>query len=128
MVYGEYSTLYLWSPISSIVFTSSTLPIHPSISSSPVLIREGTIISPNSIEPNTRKIITDLVAVDSYKPYLVYTPSSQYRYIDMIGGSALKDIDIQVYYQDKNGILNEFKLSSGSSCSLKILFERKIQL
>jgi hypothetical protein len=45
----------------------------------------------------------------------------------MIGGSGLKDIDIQVYYQDKNGILNEFKLSSGSSCSIKILFERKIQ-
>jgi hypothetical protein len=104
MVYGEYSTLYLWSPISSIVFTSSTLPTHPSISSSPVLIREGQTISPNSIEPNTRKNITDLVAVDSYKPYLVYTPSSLYRYIDMIGGSALKDIDIQVYYQDKNGI------------------------
>ena len=78
MVYGEYSTLYLWSPISAIVFTSATLPIYPSISSSPVLIRECKIISPNSIEPNTRKIITDLVAVDSYKPYLVYTPSSQH--------------------------------------------------
>ena len=45
----------------------------------------------------------------------------------MISGSALKDIDIKVYFQDKNGILNEFKLSSGSSCSLKILFEKKIQ-
>jgi hypothetical protein len=94
MVYVEYSTLYLWSLISAIVFTSATLPIYPSISSSPVLIRECKIISPNSIEPNTRKIITDLVAVDSYKPYLVYTPSSQYNYIDMIGGSASKDIDI----------------------------------
>jgi hypothetical protein len=109
MVYGKYSTLYLWSPISSIVFTSATLPISPSNTSSLILIREGKIISPNSIEPNIRKVITDLVAVDSYKPYLVYTPSSQYRYIDMIGGSALKDINIQVYYQDKNGILNEFK-------------------
>jgi hypothetical protein len=45
----------------------------------------------------------------------------------MIGGSSLKDIHIQVFYQDKNGILNEFKLSSGSSCFIKILFERKIQ-
>ena len=45
----------------------------------------------------------------------------------MIGGSALKGIDIQVYFQDKNGILNEFKLSSACSCSLKILFEKKIQ-
>jgi hypothetical protein len=94
MIYVEYSTLYLWLLISAIVFTSATLSIHPSISSRPVLIREGKIISPNSIEPNTRNIITDLVAVDSYKPYLVYTSSSQYRYINMIGGSALKDIDI----------------------------------
>jgi hypothetical protein len=46
----------------------------------------------------------------------------------MIGGSAFKDIDIQVYYQDKNGIMNEFTLSSGSSCSIKILFEKKIQI
>ena len=57
MVYGEYSTLYLWSPISAIVFTSSNLPKYPSISSSLVLIREGQILSPNSIEPNTRKIM-----------------------------------------------------------------------
>jgi hypothetical protein len=120
MVYGEYSTFYLWSPISAIVFTSATLPISPSNTSSPVLIREGKIISPNSIDPN-------LIAVDNYKPYLVYTPSSQYRYIDMVGGSALKYIDIQVYYQDKNSILNEFKLSSGSSCSIKIFFKKEIQ-
>jgi hypothetical protein len=59
MVYGEYSTLYLWSPISAI------LPISPSNTSSSVLIREGKIISPNSIEPITRKIITDLIAVDN---------------------------------------------------------------
>jgi hypothetical protein len=74
MVNGEYSTLDLWSPISAIVFTSSTLPIYPSISSSPVLIREGKIIPPNSIEPNARKIITDVVAVYIYKPYIFYTP------------------------------------------------------
>jgi hypothetical protein len=127
MIYGEYSTLYLWSPISAIVFTSATLSIFPSNTSSPVLIRKGKIISPNSIEPNTEKSITDLIAVDNYKPYLVYTPSSQYRYINMIGVSALKYIDIQVYYQDKNGILNEFRLSSRSSCSIKILFSKKIQ-
>ena len=57
-------------------FTSATLPISPSNTSSPVLIRDGKTISTNSIEPNTRKVITDLIAVDNYKPYLVYSPSS----------------------------------------------------
>tara|TARA_R110000823_G_scaffold192520_1_gene324095 strand:- start:2261 stop:3436 length:1176 start_codon:yes stop_codon:yes gene_type:complete len=127
MVYSEYSTTYLWSPVSSIVFTSSSLPIVSTNLSNPILTREGSAIRFNG-QPNTRRLITDLVAGDSYKPYLVYTPSAEYRYIDLYEGRAIRDIDIQVYYQDKQGQLNEFKLSSGSSCSIKILFTRKVQL
>jgi hypothetical protein len=73
-------------------------------------------------------IITDLVAGDNYKPYLVYTPSAEYRFMDLKGGVPIKDIDIQVYYQDRQGNINELKLSSGSSCSIKLLFQRKVLL
>jgi hypothetical protein len=68
------------------------------------------------------------VAGDSYKPYLAYTPSAEYRYIDLYKGRPIRGIDIQVYFQDRQGQLNEFKLSSGSSCSFKILFTKKVQL
>jgi hypothetical protein len=127
MVYGEYSTTYLWSPVTSLVFTSTLLPINASNLSNPILTREGEAIKFSSA-PNSRRLITDLVAGDSYKPYLVYTPSAEYRYIDLYEGRPIRDIDIQVYYQDRQGQLNEFKLSSGSSCSLKILFTKKVQL
>ena len=127
MVYSEYSTTQLWSPISSIVFVSSNIPVTATNTSNPILSRNGTIVD-NSGLPNTRKIVTDLVASDSFKPNLVYTPSAEYRYLDMVGGSPMKDIDIQVYYQDKQGLLYPLKLSSGSSASVKILFTRKIQL
>ena len=112
MVYSEYSTTYLWSPVSSIVFTSQNLPVIASNVSNPVLTREGEQIKFTGA-PNTRRLITDLVAGDSYKPYLVYTPSAEYRYFDLLKGRPIRDIDIQVYYQDKEGQLNEFKLSSG---------------
>ena len=123
MVYSEYSTTQLWSPISSIVFVSSNIPVTATNTSNPILSRNGTIVD-NSGLPNTRKIVTDLVASDSFKPNLVYTPSAEYRYLDMVGGSPMKDIDIQVYYQDKQGLLYPLKLSSGSSASVKILFTR----
>jgi len=44
--------------------------------------------------------VTDLVAGDSYKPFLVYNPSAQYRYIDMTQGSPIRDVDIQVFFLD----------------------------
>ncbi len=128
MVYSEYPTVYLWSPVTSIVFTSSTLPVLPSNASNPIVTRDGENVLKNG-NPNTRMTITDLVAGDSYKPYLVYTPSAEYRYFDLMKTSEpLKDIDIQVYWQDKQGFLNEFKLSSGSSATIKILFSRKVPL
>jgi hypothetical protein len=126
MVYGEYSTLYLWNCVTSIVFTSSNLPVVASITSNPALTREGEALIFNN-QPNTRRIVTDLVAGDSYKPYLVYNPSAQYRYIDLTQGSSLRDIDIQVYFLDRQGQLNPFKLSSGSTATIKILFERKVK-
>ena len=127
MVYSEYPTTYLWSPVSSIVFTSSNLPVSPSNVSNPIVTRDGTNLLLSG-QSNTRMIITDLVAGDNYKPYLVYTPSAEYRFMDLKGGVPIKDIDIQVYYQDRQGNLNELKLSSGSSCSIKLLFQRKVLL
>ena len=126
MVYGEYSTLYLWNCVTSIVFTSSNIPVVPANTSNPSLTREDQAIVFNN-QPHTRRIVTDLVAGDSYKPYIVYNPSAQYRYIDLTQGSPLRDIDIQVYFLDRQGQMNEFKLSSGSTATIKILFEKKIK-
>ena len=105
MVYGEYSTLYLWNCVTRIVFTTSNLPIVAANTANPALTREGEPISFNN-QPNTRRIVTDLVAGDSYKPYLIYNPSAQYRYISLTQGSPLRDIDIQVYFLDRQGQLN----------------------
>ena len=126
MVYGEYSALYLWNCVTSIVFTSTNIPVVPANTANPALTREGQAIV-FSNQPNTLRVVTDLVAGDTYKPYIVYNPSAQYRYISLTQGTALRDIDIQVYFTDRQGQLNEFILSSGSTATIKILFEKKVK-
>ena len=126
-VYQEYSTISDWSPITSIVFVSNTLPIIASEQSNPILYG-GNQFTSNGVSPNaqTLNIITDLIGDDlQYKPYLVYTPNGTNRYITLTGNTPLVNLDIQVYYKLKTGELIPFRIGSGSTGTLKILFIKK---
>lgn len=125
-VYQEYSTAQLWTPISCIVFTSNSLPVYKNELSNPQIYYDNVLGSGNSTSSNYSQIITDMVAGDFlYKPCLVYTPSGQYRLIDMTGNNSLKTIDISVFYKTKLGQLVAFKLNSGCTASIKVLFTLK---
>ena len=124
-VYQEYSTVSLWTPISSIVFCSNTLPIVPNQISSPKVFYNGNIIQ-NGNNSNIAQIITDFIADDAqYKPTLIYNPTAQYRLIELLGNTPLNNFDLTVYWKDRLGFLNPFRLTSGSSASIKILFTKK---
>lgn len=121
----EYSTISNWSPVSSIVFTSNTLPIVATQLSEIMVYSNGQSVAQN-IPQNFAPIISDMSTNDMvYKPNLLYVPSAQYRYIDMIGNNDIKTVDIGVYWKDKKGNLMPFELQSGGSASIKILFELK---
>lgn len=60
-----------------------------------------------------------------YKPNLIYVPSAEYRHIDMHGVNDIKNIDINVFWHDREGMLIPFILQSGTSCSIKLLFKLK---
>ena len=122
----EWSTVPAFSPITAVVFVSNTLPIVSNQLSAPVLIQEGIVLSNTGNNSNFQQIITDLVSDSGlYKPNLVYQPSAQYRLIDMTGNRPLSNLDISVFWRDKNGQLNPFLIGSGASATLKILFTKK---
>jgi hypothetical protein len=124
-LYQEYSTISAWSAITSLVFVSNTLPITPSQVSTPLLFGNGQLSSNGQSNSNTLNIITDLIGDDlQYKPYLVYTPNGTNRYISMNGNTPLKNIDIAVYYKLKTGELIPYRLGSGATATLKIMFAR----
>jgi len=120
----EYSTISLWNPLSSIVFTSNTLPIIPNNLGAPLLFYDSSLNIGTSSSANYSQIITDMVALDTYKPTIVFEPYYP-REIDMIGGGNLNTIDINCFYKTKLGVLQPFVLNSGCSASIKIVFSKK---
>lgn len=125
-IFQEFSTIDTWTPVSSIVFTSNTMPIISNQLSAPLLFNNGQTSSGLGNNSNFAQIITDLVTNQQvFKPNILYSPSAEYRRIDMTGNLPLSNIDINVYWRNKIGQLVPFTLASGASASIKFLFERK---
>lgn len=122
----EYSTIALWTPITSIVFTSNTLPIVANQVSAPLLFFNGKRFQSGGNNSNIAQIITDFVANDGiYKPSITYIPSAQYRLVNLVGNSPLYNLDIEVFYKNRVGEFIPVRLGSGGTATIKILFTRK---
>jgi hypothetical protein len=122
----EYSTISNWSPVSSIVFTSNTIPIISNQLSAPLIYSESGVLQFGGNNSNFAQIITDLETNElCYKPNLMYNPSAQYRIVSMVGSQSLSNIDVSVFWKSRLGILYPLLLISGSSCTLKFLFTKK---
>lgn len=128
-MFQERPSINGWSPISSIVFCSNTLPIVSNNLSAPLVFSENITLTQGNASGNNSnfaQIITDMSVGDNqYSPYVLYNPTAEYRRVSMFGSSPLTNIDISVFWKDKLGVLRPFRLSSGGSCSIKILFEKK---
>ena len=125
-VFQEFSTIALWSPITSIVFTSNTLPIVSNQVSTPVIYNNGNQLGSNGNNALISQVITDFISNEGiYKPNLVYEPTAQYRYIELLSNRPLNTFDLQVYWKDRQGILIPFYLSSGCTATIKVLFTKK---
>lgn len=122
----EYSTLALWTPVTSIVFTSNTLPIVANQVSAPLLFFNGKRFQSGGNNANIAQVITDFVVEGGiYKPSITYVPSAQYRLVNLVGNTPLYNLDIQVFYRNRVGELIPFRLNTGGTATVKILFTRR---
>lgn len=116
----DYSTVALWNPVSSVIFTSNLLPIYASETPPIQVYQNGNLLN-SSANSNFLNILTDFIANDmNFVPYIQYSPAV-YRFISLKHGSEIQNIDHQVMCQNKNtGILKPLYLSPGCSCSIKL--------
>jgi hypothetical protein len=122
---SEVACTELWCPIAAIVFTSNLLPIVPNQLSNPIVYNEGVILS-QTTDNNFAQIITDLATNEyGYRCNVLYTPTAEFRRIELTGNTPLTNLDVNVFWRSKFGELIPFRLSSGASASIKFLFERK---
>lgn len=120
----ELSTIDTWTPINAVVFTTTAIPITVNQFSASSSIGLNTPSS--SLDNAFAFIITDLQTnQQGYRPNLLYTPTAEYRRIDLTGNQPLKTIDVNVFWRTKTGSLVPFILASGAMSSIKLLFEKK---
>jgi len=92
----EYSTISNWSAVTSIVFTSNSVPIYETQLSEPLVYINGISIT-KSIPEQNAKIISDMSTNElCYKPNLLYVPSGQNRMIDLYGDNDITNVDVNV--------------------------------
>lgn len=129
-LYQDNSTTGLFNPVQSIVFTTSLLPIVPSVVSIPKIFNSSTFnLSSVGNNSNIAPIITDFQipysATNQYRPNLTYVPQSEYRLIDLYGLSPQSSLEISVLWKDNFGGNHVFLLGAGCSASIKLMFRRK---
>lgn len=125
-MYQEYSTVSQWTPISSMVFTTSLVPIEPTQVSKPLIYNSEQGLTTSGNNANISAILTDFIADDfQYKPYLLYIPSAEYRYFDLKGNTPLTSIQISCFWKDKFGNLNPLQTNAQQHGTMKILFRKK---
>lgn len=125
----EYTTCPLWTPIDSIVFTTSMIPINPELVAAPVVYNNNNVFTSVGGNANLTTVLTDfivpLVSGTEYKPSINYTPQAEYRLVSMFGTNPINSIQVNVYYKNRFGTLIPLTLGFGCSASIKIMFRRK---
>jgi hypothetical protein len=125
IVKSEITGCDLWSPVASIVFTTSLIPIVSNQLSSPIIYEDGIINNVNQ-SANFAQVITDFISSEQgMRPNILYNPTAEYRRIQLYGNSPLTNFDISVFWKSKYGEFIPFVLSPGATASIKILFEKK---
>jgi hypothetical protein len=125
-VYQEYSTISSQNPVSSLLFTSATLPIVSENINTPITFTDtSTSGGGANLSSDTKRIITDLQSENLiYKPALTYIPSAEYRFISMTNGNPIRDIQISCEWRSNTGSFYPLYLPPGGTCNLKLYFRR----
>ena len=125
----QSSSVVSWSPVNSLLFTTSLIPINSEYSGSPQYLGENLSNTSNS-QQNLTAVLTDFTipmvdGTEYTRTMLYYIPTSEYRLIDLLGNTPLNQLNIQVYWKDKIGQLHPATLKLGSNASMKILLRKR---
>lgn len=125
------STGTLWSPVASLVFTSTLLPLKKENTAKPVILNQNNTAntnSPSAFEP----IITDFVIdqqierAEGWRDFTLYEPSAEYRMVSMTAShEEVRNIDIQVFWKYRlTGELIPLTMFNCSDVTIKMMFRK----
>jgi hypothetical protein len=125
------STSSLWSPVESIVFTTTMLPLAYEQTGNPVRYGDSTTGETGNTESAFQPIITDISltneSASDYRQFIQYIPSAEYRLASFTRSrTPIQNIDIQVFWKNRlDGNLYPVYMYNGASVSVKCMFRRR---
>jgi hypothetical protein len=126
------STGSLWSPVQSIVFTSTLIPVKKEYTAKPLVLGDtnnnNTSNSSSAFEP----IIADFVIDQQYekaegwRDFTLYEPTAEYKMVSLTAShEEVRNLDIQVYWKYRlTGELIPLTMYNTSDISMKMLFRK----
>lgn len=119
-------SLTTWNPVRRFVFTTQTIPVVAESINSPTNYANGNVPSGLASQQIISDLTPDLFRGDELRSgTLSYTPTAQYRYLDLTGEAELRDIDFRVFWEDNLGNLHQHILLHNDFVIAKLLFHRK---
>ena len=129
----EYSTTNsMWSPVQSIVFASTLLPVLNEKTSTPLIFddqNDNTTVktSSNAFNSVILEFRNDFKEGAEIVQNLLYTPNAEFKMMSLTGSNTpITNVDIIVYWRNRlDNQLNQLYLPNFSNITIKILFRRK---
>jgi hypothetical protein len=126
------STGSLWSPVQSIVFTSTLLPVKKEYTGKPLLLGDsnssGTTNSQSAFEPIVADFVIDqqYEKAEGWRDFTLYEPTAEYKMISLTAShDEIRNIDIQVYWKYRlTGELIPLTMFNCSDVAIKMLFRK----
>lgn len=123
----EYFALSNWNDFRSLVITTTSIPIRAEI------IPSGLISGNGNGSPGTqvgyRPILTDFELIFNQagdtQSFAQYFPPGEYRLVDLLGSTPLKNIDLQFWFQNRNLELFPILIGPLKSLDIKMIFRKK---
>lgn len=110
----DSETTYLWSELQSVQFETNAIPVNPEFLSA----------QNNQI----RRIITDFEPEkgSASRQTIQFFPQGPLRYYDLLSKYPLREIDLSIFWEDRDGGTYPIKISNGDVLTCKLKFRKKM--
>ncbi len=120
----EYSTLYTWNSLQSLVFVTGSLPTRNELIN-PIIYSEGSgTVNGARLILNDFEPVNDPLSAGAFRSYFQYQPQI-YRYTDMRGTIPIYRVDFRIFWSNNEGTLTPMSLNPNESFTVKLLFEKR---
>ena len=125
IVRQQYSCLSDWNDLTSILFQSNTIPTRAEFTTN------GGGISVDPSNTPSQPILNDFVPYPveaaNMRGTVLYTPSAEYRWINLIGDKELREITLTVYWTDRYQNMHQVYIRPDEQLSVKMIFQRRVK-